>query len=478
MLRYTLMAAAVILSCVEPARGDERPNIVLVITDDISWNDLGCYGHPTLQTPHLDALAARGMRFTQAYLTTSSCSPSRCSLITGRYPHNTGAPELHTDLPEGQVLFPKLLKESGYYTVLSGKHHMGSYASTAFEKVSRGKGPGREEDWVKLLRNRPEGKPFFCWFASTDAHRRWTIDENAPEYDPEDVVVPPYLIDNAATRKDLTGYYHEVSRTDTYMGRVVAELKQQEVFDNTLIFYISDNGRPFPRCKTRLYDSGIKTPMIVSWPERIEPAVTESLVSTIDIAPTCLDVAGVERDPRIQGVSLLPLLKDPQATVRDVAFAEHNWHVYQNHERMVRFGEYLYIRNNFPEQANLCKEAYLGGAGKSLLAAHRAGEVNAAQRMVFRKPCPPEELFHVPSDPHQLHNLAGDPEHAEALATARRLLADWTEATGDDVPDNPTPDRDARPGGKQPSDFERGEFPGAAHNATQINRPGPIVLSR
>jgi len=455
---------------------DERPNIVLVITDDIAWNDLGCYGHPTIKTPHIDALAADGMRFTQAYLTTSSCSPSRCSIITGRYPHNTGAPELHTHLPRGQVLFPKLLKQAGYYTVLSGKHHMGGYASTAFDKVSRGKGPGREEDWVDLLKQRPKDKPFFCWFASTDAHRGWQLDDTAPKYDPEDVVVPPYLIDDAATRKDLTGYYHEVSRTDTYLGHIVKELKRQNVYDNTLIWYISDNGRPFPRCKTRLYDSGIKTPMIVSWPKEIEPAVTDSLASVIDIPPTCLQVAGVKKDSRLQGVSLLPVLTNPRTSVRDVAFAEHNWHVYKNHERMVRFGDYLYIRNNFPEQANLCKEAYIGGAGKSLLAAHRAGELKPEQRMVFRNPCPPEELFHVPSDPHQLNNLAEDPEHAAALATARRLLAEWTKATGDDVPDNPTPDRDARPGGTKPPTFKRGDFPGAAHQATKINRPGPITL--
>jgi len=476
MLRIVPIAAVALLWNITPAWSGEQPNIVLVITNDISWNDLACYGHPTLKTPHLDTLSANGMRFTQAYLTTSSCSPSRCSIITGRYPHNTGAPELHTDLPEGQVLFPKLLKEAGYYTVLSGKHHMGGYASTAFNRVSRGKGPGREADWVEILKNRPKNKPFFCWFASIDAHRRWQLDDTAPKYDPKDVVVPPYLIDNAATRKDLTGYYHEISRTDTYVGRVVAELKRQGVFDNTLIWYISDNGRPLPRCKTRLYDSGIKTPMIVSWPKQIKPAVTNSFASAIDIAATCLDVAGLDRNSSIQGVSLLRVFKDPLATMRDVAFAEHNWHVYRNHERMVRFGDYLYIRNNFPEQANLCMEAFLGGAGESLLAAHRAGTLKPAQRMVFRRPCPPEELFHVPSDPHQFNNLVKIPDHAKALATARRLLAEWTRATGDDVPDNPTPDREARPGGKRPPDFKRGDFPGALHQATKIYHPGPIRM--
>ncbi len=454
----------------------ERPHIVLILTDDVSWNDLGCYGHPTLKTLNLDALAEQGLRFTQAYLTTSSCSPSRCSIITGRYPHNTGAPELHTELPPGQVLFPKLLQQAGYYTVLSGKHHMGEYASTAFDKVSRGKGPGLEEDWVELLRDRPRDQPFFGWFASSDAHRGWQMDDSAPRYEAEDVVVPPYLIDDVATREDLASYYHEVSRTDTYMGQIVEELKRQGIFENTLIWYVSDNGRPFPRCKTRLYDSGIKTPLIVSWPRGIQPAVIDGLASAIDIAATCLDVADIDQDPRLQGVSLRPMFTDATAVLREVAFAEHNWHVYQNHERMVRFGDYLYIRNNFPDQANLCKEAFIGDAGESLLAAHRAGELKPAQRMVFRETCPPEELFHVPSDPYQLHNVASDSTHASALTAARRLLEEWTEETGDTVPAHPTPDRDARPGGKSPQNFRRGEFPGAARQATRINAPGPIRL--
>ncbi|MCA9017069.1 MAG: sulfatase-like hydrolase/transferase, partial [Planctomycetaceae bacterium] len=113
-----------------------RPNMILIFADDVSWDDLGCYGHPTIHTPHLDRLAKEGLRFNNAYLTTSSCSPSRCSVITGRYPHNTGAPELHTPLPEGQVLFPQLLRDAGYYTVISGKQHMGNYALTAFDHVS------------------------------------------------------------------------------------------------------------------------------------------------------------------------------------------------------------------------------------------------------------------------------------------------------------------------------------------------------
>ena len=463
------------------SRPRNAPNFVLFLADDISWDDLGYAGHPTIKTPHIDRLAARGMRFENAYLTNSSCSPSRCSLITGRYPHNTGAPELHTRLPQGQVLFPQLLKESGYHTVLSGKHHMGKHADPAFSLISKGKGPGKEADWVTLLAERPEGKPFFCWFASTDAHRNWAFNHQAPRYRPEEVQVPPYLVDGERTRQDLTGYYHEVSRFDHFVGAVTRELERQAVLDDTVILVMADNGRPFPRCKTRLYDSGIKTPFVVHYPRRVRPAVTKSLISTIDIAATCLDLAELPPAPSVQGVSFKPVLEDPAKRTRGVVFAEHNWHVYQSHERLVRTDDWLYIKNAFPERQNLCVEAYLGGAGEELWDTWRAGKLNAAQSNVFRKPCPAEELFFVgqgATDPHQLRNLAAEEQHAEALARMRELLAQWVRDTGDTVPADPTPDRDAPPGAprKNRKGFRHREMPGASTTATKIDAKGPLGL--
>ena len=449
----------------------DRPNIVFFLADDISQEDIGCYGHPTIKTPNIDALATGGLRFDNAYLTTSSCSPSRCSMVTGRYPHNTGAPELHTDLPKGLVLFPELLKNAGYYTLLSGKHHMGAVANAGFDLISKGQGMGKEGDWVQLLKDRPRDKPFFCWYASSDAHRAWNYNDEAPRYQSGEVVVPPYLIDGPKTREDLRGYYHEVSRFDYFIGEVVAELKGQGVLENTVIIVTADNGRPFPRSKTRLYDSGIKPPFIVYNPQRISSGVTKSLVSSIDIAATVLDLAEVPSDERIQGRSFTSILSDHKATVRDVVFAEHNWHVYKNHERMVRLGDWLYIRNNFPNQQNLCAEAYGGGAGQELLEVHQKGGLTSAQENIFWNPCPEEELYHVGKDPDQLINVAGNPEHALVLKQMNTLLADWTEQTGDTIPENPTPSRE----GKW-KNTTHGEMPGDASNATLINHPGPIRL--
>lgn len=456
-------------------QAEERPNFIFFITDDIGWNDLGSYGNDFVKTPHLDAMAERGLRFTNAYLTISSCSPSRCSIISSRYPHNTGAPELHTSLPDDQFRFPKALRDAGYYTVLSGKNHIAKLTET-FDVITKGKGPGSTEDWVDLLKDRPQDKPFFAWFASKDAHRDWQIDDENHVYDPAEVEVPPFLYDGPKTRQDLADYYHEVSRTDTTMGELVAELKRQGIEENTYIIYMTDNGRPFPRCKTRLYDSGIKTPFLMACPGKIEPAVVDSLISSIDVGPTVLELAGVEIDERAQGVSFVPILKEPTAVVREVAFAEQNWHVFQAHQRMVRTGDFLYIKNAFPEKMAVSMESDpTFPAGEELWEKQEAGELNEHQQDIFQQPRPVEELYQVSDDPFQLQNLAEKAEFSGTMETMRGVLADWSEATGDTIPENPTTDRQTLEGERFP-DHKHGEFPGSTTNAASINAKGPVML--
>src|SRR5690606_22175047 len=321
-----------------------KPSFIFFITDDIGWGDLGCYGNPDVKTPHLDDIAQQGLRFENMYLTTSSCSPSRSSIITGRYPHNTGAPELHDPLPTGQVMFPQLLKEEGYYTALSGKNPMGPLVTHAFDFISTGKGPGGEENWVSMIKERPKDQPFFFWFAAHDAHRDWQFDEKGMCYKPDELIVPPMLYDGPATRKDLAGYYHEISRADYYLGEIVKALEEEQLLEHTYIIFMSDNGSPFPRNKGRLYDSGIKTPFIIYGPN-VAKGINKALLSAVDIAPTVLELAGVDGSKRIQGKSFQKVLaKNLYKGHRDFVFAEHNWHVFQAHERMIRYKDWVYIR--------------------------------------------------------------------------------------------------------------------------------------
>jgi len=456
-------------------QGVDRPNFVLIIADDIGWGDIGFFGNKDVKTPNIDALGASGLTFKNMYVTTSSCSPSRCSIISGRYPHNTGAPELHDQLPDDQFMFPEKLKNIGYYTALSGKNHMGGAVKKAFNLISLGKGPGGEEDWVSILKGRPANKPFFLWFAAHDAHRDWQTNDKGVVYDAEKLTVPPMLYNGIETRKDLASYYHEISRLDHHVGNVVAELKRQGILENTYIIFISDNGSPFPRNKVRLYDSGVKSPFIVKGPG-IKVAETEALLSTIDIAPTIFEIAGLKKDERIQGTSFLSLLNGKQHSTRDFIFTEHNWHVFQGYERMVRYKNWVYIRNGFPERRAMAGESSkLFPAGKELWEKHEQGLTKKNQEDVFLMPRPAEELFNVAKDPFQFTNVAAAASNKNMLSYLREAVDTWIMETGDSKPRNPTPDRDDIDGKKLPGEWLKGEKPGEANKASQINRSGPVL---
>lgn len=446
------------------SKAADRPNFVIFIADDVSVNDFGCYGNDVVKTPNIDKLAAEGMLFHNAYLTISSCSPSRNSIITGRYPHNTGASELHRILPEEQIRFPELLKENGYHTVLSGKVHGITTEDRAFNIITEGgwpEEPSASKDWVQLTKDRPLNKPFLFWFASVDAHRPWETSDHIQQYDPAEVMVPPYMKDDQATREDLAAYYHEISRFDDYIGQVIAVLKEQGDFENTMILVMADNGRPFKGAKTSLYDSGIKTPFVLRYPKLISPSKhSKSIVSAIDIAPTILEIAGLKIPEQVQGVSFKPILHNEKASVRDVAFAERNWHVYKSHQRLVRFKNIAYIKDNYP--------THHSSGSYNLLHDRSTGEVGNPESN-----SPIEKLFILDQDPHQITNQANNPEYRSVLLMARRLLEQWTFETGDTVPTNPTPDRDPDSGIRNP----HREQPGKSEDAESILNPGPIRIT-
>ncbi|MGH8020173.1 MAG: sulfatase family protein [Opitutaceae bacterium] len=474
-------------------------NIVMIVADDVSAADIGCYGNPGVRTPDLDRLASEALRFTNAYVTVPSCSPSRCSMLTSRYPHNLEtAGELHGALPEGVALFPQLLREAGYYTMHAGKAHFGTNADNgvqtlvgparaAFDIGGDGEpvpgkgGHGGEEKWLQRLRTRPEGRPFFAWFASHDAHRIWDAGEFTGTHNGADVTVPASLLDTPETRADLALYYDEIARLDHHVGEVIRELERQGVLEQTVVIFLSDHGRPFPRAKTHPYDEGVLTPLIIRMPGgQAAPAVVDALASMIDLAPTILELAGVEAPPSFQGVSLYPILRDPKATVRDFVFAEQNWHNFPAHVRLVRHGDFAYLRNAWPElRLPGASDTFYNPSADALKAAHAEGTpaLTPAQANIFQQPRPAEELYDLRADPDQTRNLAGDPGARETLEFLRSVLDRWTTETGDTVPTHPTKPDTIYETGKKYGPVERGEPPGAAAHALRINAPGPVKLS-
>ncbi|HEX4610940.1 MAG TPA: sulfatase-like hydrolase/transferase, partial [Urbifossiella sp.] len=212
------------LAAFAPADRPAPPNVVLMIADDLGAEDSGPFGNRAVRTPNLDRLARGGMRFDRAFVVASSCSPSRCSLLSGRYPHSHGAPQLHQPLPAGQPNLAALLRAAGYWTALAGKTHIGKDALTGFDAVHAGGGASGCEQWVATLRQRPRDKPFFTWLAAVDPHRDYQPNAVPEPHRPADVVVPPYLPDTPEVRADLVLYYDEISRLDRYVGEVLDEL--------------------------------------------------------------------------------------------------------------------------------------------------------------------------------------------------------------------------------------------------------------
>lgn len=435
-----------------------RPNIVLFIADDLAWEDTGAYGNPKVRTPNIDRLAREGLRFTRAFVTISSCSPSRSSLITGRYPHNTDAEQLHWPLPAEQVTFVEKLKAAGYWTAASGKWHLGEAVKNRFDLVDDPGEAGFQTDpktgkmlakddsgaagWAPMLRQRPKNQPFFLWFAALDPHRDYVENSIPNPHRAEDVIVPPYLPDAPEVRKELALYYDEITRLDGNIGKVMAELEQQGVADNTLIFFISDNGKPFPGAKTTMYDSGIRTPLIARWPKVIrQGAVADGLISGIDIAPTILQVAGAPIPPTVQGKSFVPMLTNPKAKIRGVIYAEKNWHDYEDHSRALRTERFKYIRNDYPDLPGTpSADAGRSPTMEAIRRLRRAGELTPLQSRIFQAPRPAEELYDVIADPNESNNLASDPHYAKTLAQLRAKLRQWGRETNDVIPARRTPD--------------------------------------
>ncbi|MDO6693897.1 sulfatase [Aliiglaciecola sp. 3_MG-2023] len=417
-----------------------QPNIILVIADDLSWDDLGAYGHETVKTPNLDKMAEKGMKFDNAYLTASSCSPSRSSIITGRYPHNTDAEQLHWALPAAQITFSEKLQEVGYWTAAAGKWHLGDEVVDRFDVVHESRfgkdEPSGTDKWLGLLDERPKDKPFFLWLASWDAHRPFFEGEHPVKYAQEDVRMPPYYPATELYLNDFAAYYNEVSRLDYVVGQIVKKLESQGIADNTLIVFIADNGRPYARDKATLYDSGVKTPFIAYWPDGISAGiVSKSIISSIDIAPTFLTLANAELPSTLEGKTLTPLFKAPNTPFRKYAFSERNWHDFEDHGRSVRSEKYRYIRNNYNDlPATPSADTVYHKTWAELVRLNKQGALTNAQSRPFLAPRPKEELYDLTSDPYELNNLASNKEYSNILMEHSEALEQWIKQTNDFIP--------------------------------------------
>lgn len=411
------------------------PNILVFIADDAGM-DFGCYGNKRIKTPHIDRLAANGLLCEKAFLTTAQCSPSRTSILSGQFAHTIGTEDLHAELNEQVQLIPSYLKQKGYYSGLLMKQHLGKNGNNQFDHVREGSDNNAPELFREFL-DKANGQTFFAWVAFHDPHRPYGGEMGAEQvHRPQEVTVPPYFVDTEETRKEIALYYDEIHRMDQNVGLILDELEKRGVLKNTLVIFLSDNGMPFPRAKATSYDFGIQTPLIMQWQGNISKATRYGgLVSVIDLAPTILDVAGIDKPASMYGKSINTVFTDQSVPGQEYIFAERNWHDTDEHMRCVRSDRYKLIVNGYPELLFPITGDYSKSATwRALQKGNKEGSLDRFQKSIFEYPRYQVELYDLQTDPFEVDNLIDREEFQQVALELNAALLKWEKDTGDHPP--------------------------------------------
>ena len=435
MRLFAVGLAAALAMAARPASAQgtpgARPNILVLVADDLGWRDSGPYGNAAVRTPNIDRLARSGLLVKRAFGTTPQCSPSRISILSGKYPHATGAEDLHTPLPDGERLLPSYLQAQGYFTGDMAKTHYGPNGERQFQWYS----PETARAFPGFL-DSAGTRPFFLWVGFHEPHRPYERGLVSPPHSPTHVVLPPYLADTPETRADVALYYDAIAHMDQAVGEMLEELDRRKLRENTLVVFLSDNGAPFPREKGTLYDGGTRTPLLFSWPGVIRAGAVydRGLASTVDLAPTLLEIAGAAPPETVQGRSVRGMLTTPDSYAgREYVFSERNWHDCDEHQRAVRSGRYKLIRTDAYTALPLCTAADIGASPSfhALRALAKAGRLTRAQRRLFEAPRARIELYDLATDPWELRNVADEPAYARQVRELAAVLQEWVEQSDD-----------------------------------------------
>lgn len=426
-----------------------QPNILWITCEDMSPH-LGCYGDKDVQTPNLDRLAAEGIRYTHAYTTAGVCAPSRSSIITGMYQNSIGTQHMRTLQVEGAGqayltlksysavippdvrCFPEYLRKAGYYTSNNEKQDYQFLPPvTVWDESSR------KAHW----RNRPPGKPFFSIFNLMITHESqlWMREKEPLLVRPEDVTVPAYYPDTKTVRHDIARHLSNVMRMDSIAGTIIRQLKDDGLYENTIIFFYSDHGDGLPFVKREVYDRGLRVPLIVRIPEKFrvkgsKPAgsTDSQLISFVDLAPTILSLATIPLPSYLQGQAFLGVHQ--AATPRKYIFAGRDrMDTEVDRVRAVGDGRYKYYRNFMPEKPYYQPLKYRLSIPmmQEILTLRDAGKLNATQMMWFRNTKPAEELCDTQTDPNEFTNLIDNPKYKAKLTELRGQMDTWLKKVGD-----------------------------------------------
>lgn len=437
-----------------------KPNLLLITVDDMSCDSIGVFGCKLPGTsPHVDRLAAQGLRFAHAHVQVGNCMPSRNVLLSGRYPHNNRVEGFYEVRNPGYSVLADLLKTGGYFNALRGKvpHSTPYHPYPAWDLVlddlpDGGKAhPKNIASYGTSTRQgiqaaKKAGKPFCLIVNVSDPHKPFyaegkggeTVDDpNVPSrvFKPDEVPVPGFLPDDPVVRKELAHYYSSVRRADDCVGAVLAALKESGEEDHTVVMFLSDHGMPLPFAKTQLYHHSTRTPWIVRWPGVTKAGTVDDrhMISAVDFLPTVLDLTGLAQPKGLDGRSFLPLLKGQAQGGRDMVFKEYNENAGGNRSpmRAVQTRTHLYLFNPWSDGKRVMATATAGTPTFRRMKELAKTDSKIAARVELIQHRVLEEVYDITRDPDALTNLINDPSSQKEVDRLRAALAAWMKETGD-----------------------------------------------
>ncbi len=442
--------------------GPEPPNILVLMAEDMGPR-VGAFGDPLAVTPHIDRLASEGVRYPNTFTTAGVCAPSRAAHITGVHQMALGAQHMRSfqggyrAVPPPEVkAYPELLRAAGYHTFTQLK------LDYQFSKIWPGSGPftiwDREGRFRADWREREPDQPFFglvnfhsthesgvfprTGFPKSGTHLLFQLIYRITFWGHHDVVaardvpVPPYYPDTPTVRRDIARHYNNIHKMDEEVGALLEALDRDGLSDSTIVIWTTDHGDGLPRAKREVFDSGIRVPMIVRWPDALRPAALKAggedprLVSFVDLAPTILAMAGIRAPDYMVGRDFTA--DDPAGLREYIYAAKDRMDEFPDRQRAVRDRRFKYIRNYHPQEPGATRIAYRQNLDsmEELWSFWESGSLDAAAARWF-EPRSREELYDTRDDPHELVNLAEDPAHAPTLDRMRDALDAWLAATED-----------------------------------------------
>lgn len=425
----TLTAVLAVFLLVSPSlRAAEHPNILWLTSED-NGPHLGAYGDDYADTPNLDRLAAGGMIYLNAWSNAPVCAPARTTIISGIYPPSTGSQHMRSmaRMPQGFKMFPQYLRKIGYYCTNRRKEDYNLRKPGQVWDDSSGKA-----HW----RNRAPEQPFFAVFNFTVCHESQIRRRpHTPVHDPAKVRVPAYYPDTPEVRRDWAQYYDKLTEMDSQVGRILSQLEEDGLTDDTIVFYYGDHGPGMPRGKRWPYNSGLHVPLIVHVPEKWKHLApkqyapggkSDRLVGFIDLAPTVLSLIGIEPPEPMQGHAIM----GPHETPDPPYAYGFRGRMDERYDmiRSVRDKRYLYVRNYMPHKIYGQHVAYMFQTPTTQVwkRLYDQGKLEPPKTH-FWETKPAEELYDLQEDPDEVNNLANSAEHQEILRRLRQAQRDWAQ---------------------------------------------------